>query len=164
MEIIEPARVESRSEVPYVGIRAVTPFRGMLGASDKLFAELSAWVEQSGVETLGHGFVRLHVIDMSGPMDLEVGLVTPRPTDFTGRVAAGVLLPGRYATLTHRNHALRANRALIDWARDNKLEFDRCDVPEGDRFACRYEACLTDPKLEPRKTKRAFEVAIKLVD
>ena len=73
MEIIEPARVESRPEVPYVGIRVVTPFRGMLGASDKLFAELYAWVEQSGVETLGHGLVRLHVIDMSGPMDLEVG-------------------------------------------------------------------------------------------
>ena len=85
VEIIEPARVESRPEVPYVGIRVVTPFRGMLGASDKLFAELSAWVEQSGVETLGHGLVRLHVIDMSGPMDLEVGLVTPRPTDFVGR-------------------------------------------------------------------------------
>ncbi len=164
MELIEPPRVESRPEVPYVGIRAVTPFRGMLGASDKLFAELSAWVEQSGVETVGHGFLRLHVIDMSGPMDLEVGLVTPLATGFTGRVRAGALLPGRYATLTHKNHALRANRALIEWARDHELEFDRHEVPEGDRFACRYEACLTDPKLEPRKTKRAFEVAIKLAD
>jgi hypothetical protein len=164
MEIIEPARVEERPEVPYVGIRVVTPFRGMLGVSDKLFAELSAWVEQSGVETSGYGFLRLHVIDMSGAMDLEVGLVTPQPTDFTGRVRAGALLAGRYATLTYKNHALQANRALIEWARDNELVFDRRDVPEGDRFACRYEACLTDPKVEPRKTKRAFEVAIKLAD
>ena len=52
---------------------------------------------------------------------------------------------------------MRANRALIEWARDNGVAFDRADVPEGDRFACRYEAYLTDPKLEPRKTKRAVE-------
>ena len=75
----------------------------------------------------------------------------------------GSMPAGRYATLTYKDHSLRANRALIEWARDNGVAFDRADVPEGDRFACRYEAYLTDPKLEPRKTKRAVELAFKVV-
>ena len=57
---------------------------------------------------------------------------------------------------------MRANRALIEWARDNDVRFDRQDVPEGDQFACRYEAYLTDPKVEPRKTKQEVELAIKV--
>ena len=44
MEIVRPARVEERPERPYVGIRVVTPFRGMLGVYDDLLKELSAWV------------------------------------------------------------------------------------------------------------------------
>jgi len=35
-------------------------------------------------------------------------------------------------------------------------------VPEADRFACRYEAYLTDPKLEPRKKQWKIELACKL--
>jgi hypothetical protein len=71
---------------------------------------------------------------------------------------------GRYATLTYRDHSLRANRALIEWARDNGIEFDRRAQPEGEAFACRYEANLTDPEEEPRKTRWAVELAFRIVD
>ena len=70
MEIIEPARVEERAAIPYVGIRVVTPFRGMLAARDRLLAEARAVIKEAGIETIGYGFLRLHVIDMDGPMDL----------------------------------------------------------------------------------------------
>ena len=63
MEILEPARVEQRPERTYVGIRVVTPFRGMLKVRDELLRELSTWVDGSDTETIGHGFLRLHVID-----------------------------------------------------------------------------------------------------
>ena len=36
MQIIQPPRVEQRPEKAYVGIRVVTPFRGMLRARDEL--------------------------------------------------------------------------------------------------------------------------------
>src|SRR5277367_4081585 len=163
MEIIEPARVVVLPERPYLGIRVITPFRGMIGVSDELFKELRAWKTEAGVETLGHGFVRLHVIDMSGPMDIEVGFLTPGPAQGDGRVQSGVLPEGRYATLTYVNHAIRANRRLIEWARDEGIQFDRRDVPEGDSFACRYEALVSDPTLEPRKTKQQIELAFKIV-
>lgn len=164
MELIEPPRVETLPERPYLGIRIVTPFRGMLGVRDKLFDELRAWLAEAEVETVGHGLFRLHVIDMDGPMDLEVGYLTREPLPGDGRVQPGVLPAGRYATLTYKDHALRANGALIDWARDNELAFDRREVSDGDLFACRYEAYRTDPKVEPRKTKWDVELAIKLAD
>lgn len=163
MEIIAPPRVEYRQERPYVGIRVVTPFRGMLKVRDELLREVRAWIEESDVDPIEHGFLRLHVIDMNGPMDIEAGYFTREPSPGAGRIKPGSMPAGRYATLTYRDHSIRANRALIDWARDNGIEFDRHEEPEGDAFACRYEAFLTDPKEEPRKTRWNVELAFRIV-
>jgi effector-binding domain-containing protein len=164
VEIIAPPRVEPRPERVYVGIRVVTPFRGMLKVRDELLREVRASIEASDAEPIGHGFLRLHVIDMNGPMDIEAGYFTRRLCPGGGRIKPGSMPAGRYATLTYRDHALRANRALIEWAHDNGIEFDRRELPEGDAFACRYEANLTDPKEEPRKTRWDVELAFRIVD
>ena len=164
MEIVEGPAVEARPEIPYVGIRVVTPFRGMLGVRDELLAQVQDWVARSALEVEGYGFLRLNVIDMQGDMDIEVGLVTRERTDVEGRVRSGVLPAGRYATLAYRGVGTGANRALIEWAAAEGIAFDRWDVPEGDCFACRYEAYLTDPAVEPRKKQWTIELAFRLAD
>ncbi|MGN6676227.1 MAG: hypothetical protein ACTHKL_00400, partial [Streptosporangiaceae bacterium] len=78
------------------------------------------------------------------------------------RVTQAVLPAGEYATLTYRDHARRANGALIDWAAANDVRLDSHVEPDGDRFACRYEAYLTDPFTEPRKTKWEVELNIRV--
>ncbi|WP_433160989.1 hypothetical protein [Kribbella sp. CA-247076] len=158
MDLLEPPRVVERPQQDYLGIRVVTPFRGMLSKRNELLTELDTWLTKQGIDDVGPFFLRLHVIDMSGPMDLEVGVVTQGRLDGDDRVRPDVLPAGAYATLTYRNHSLRANRALIDWAEENGVRFDRYDVPEGDKFACRYEAFRTDPRTEPRKTKWEVEL------
>jgi effector-binding domain-containing protein len=160
MQIIRPPRVEQRSEKTYLGIRVVTPFRGMLRVRDELLAELYAWLASRNIEPTGPFFLRLHVIDMEGPMDLEVGVVTKTAPQGDDRVRPGVLAAGRYATLTYVDHAMRANNALIEWAGDNGVAFARREEPSGDAFACRYEAYITDPRTEPRKTKWEVELNI----
>jgi hypothetical protein len=163
MEIVEPARVEKRPAIPYVGIRVTTPFRGMLATRDRLLAEARAGIKEAGIETVGYGFLRLHVVDMGGPMDLEAGYFTSGPAHIEHpQLRPGSMAAGSYATMTYRDHAIRANRALQDWARDNALILDRRAVPEGDEFACRYEAFWTDPAVEPRKTRWTVELAILL--
>lgn len=163
MELIKPPSVVRRPELNYVGIRLITPFRGMLSVRDQLMSELDAWLKTNGVEDAGPFFLRLHVIDMNGPMDLEVGVMTPgRREEGDGRVRPDVLPAGDYATLTYRDHAIRANRALLDWVRENGLTLDRSDDPAGDRFECRYEAYLTDARIEPRKTKWQVELNLRL--
>ena len=163
MELIEPPRVVKRSEASYLGIRVVTPFRGMLRVRDELMSELNAWLQARGIDA-GPFFLRLNVIDMEGPMDLEVGAITKDSLPGDDRVQHTVFPAGDYATLTYRDHARRANRALIEWAAANDVPFDRQDDPAGDRFACRYEAYLTDPFTEPRKTKWAVELNIRVAD
>jgi effector-binding domain-containing protein len=97
-------------------------------------------------------------------MDIEVGAVTAKPVTGDDRVRPGVLPAGRYAALTYVNHGRRANRTLIEWARAEGLKFDCVEAPDGDRFACRYEAYLTDPRTERMKTRWQIELAIRLAD
>jgi len=162
VQIIRPPRVEQRPEKTYLGIRVVTPFRGMLRVRDELLAELYMWLASHDIEPTGPFFLRLHVIDMEGPMDLEVGVITTTELEGDDRVRPGVLPAGGYATLTYVDHARRANKALIEWARDNGVAFDRWDEPSGDAFACRYEAYITDPRTEPRKTKWEVELNMRV--
>ncbi len=119
MEILEGPAIVTKPETAYVGIRVVTPFRGMLATRDELMNELITWLDDHSAVDPGTLFLRLHVIDMEGPMDLEVGAITTDPLEGDDRVRAGVLPGGRYASLTYVNHARRANGALLDWARDN---------------------------------------------
>jgi hypothetical protein len=163
MEIIEPPRVEERSAIPYVGIRVTTPFRGMLAVRDSLLAEARTEITAAGIETVGYGFLRLHVIDMDGPMDLEAGYFTAGVAHTEHpRLRSGSMTAGRYATMKYQDHARRANQALQDWACDNNLVLERRTVPAGDAFACRYEAYWTDPLVEPRKTRWTVELSILL--
>jgi hypothetical protein len=163
MEILTPPHVDDRPEVATLGITVVTPFRGMLKVRDQLLAELVGWLGQRHVDAQGNFFLRLHTIDMDGPMELEVGIAAAtHPGD--DRVRAGSLPAGKYASLTYRNHSLRANRALLDWAAEEGHALDRETVRAGDRFGCRYEAYLTDPRRNPRKTLWDVELAIRLRD
>jgi effector-binding domain-containing protein len=161
VELIEPPRVVQRPEMTCLGIRVITPFRGMLHERDVLLNELIDWLDNHNVEKFGEFFLRLHVIDMNGPMDLEVGVITPELIAGDARVRPSTIPAGRYATLTYRNHALRANRALIEWAGEQGIPFDRWDEEAGDHLACRYEAYRTDPRTESRKTKWEVELNIR---
>ncbi|GIH76058.1 GyrI-like domain-containing protein [Planobispora longispora] len=163
MELIEGPSVVVKPDRHCAGIRVVTPFRGMFAVRDRLMDELYGRLDERGVD-FGPTFFRLHVIDMAGSMDVEVGVVTDGPVEGDGRVLPGVLPSGRYATLTYVNHGRRANRTLIEWARERDLAFDCVENPAGDRFGCRYEAYLTDPRSERMKTRWRVELAIRLAD
>jgi effector-binding domain-containing protein len=160
MEITQPPHTVRRRKAHTLGIRVVTPFRGMLRARDELMKELLGWLDQRHVDAIGQFFLRLHVIDMKGPMDVEVGVTTSVPVKGDARVRTGFLPAGRYATLRYRGAGTQANRELIEWTRAHGVELDRRDVPAGDSFACRYEAYVTDPRTEPRKKDRVVELNI----
>jgi hypothetical protein len=163
VEILDGPSVAVKPVRHSAGIRVVTPFRGMFAVRDELMAELYAWLGKRNID-FGHTFFRLHVVDMAGPMDVEVGVVTEEPVEGDGRVRAGVLPAGRYATLSYVNHGRRANRTLLEWVRAQGLPLDCAENPAGDRFACRYEAYLTDPRTEPMKTRWRIELAVRLAD
>ena len=151
-------------ETPTLGIRIQTPMRGMSRQVDKLAVELFAWLKRQGITPGGPRYLRFYVIDMSGDMDIEFGVPVLIRQAGNGRVTAGVLPAGRYASLLYSGSGLAGNKALIEWAMASHLRWDRWDDPKGDAFRSRFESYLTDPKIEPRKTKWLVKVAIKLTD
>jgi effector-binding domain-containing protein len=159
LEIIEAPAVVTRPERPYAGIRVVTPFRGMFAVRDELMKELYAHDVGDGLT-----FFRLHVVNMDGPMDIEVGVVTGNPVPDGGRIRPGILPAGRYASMTFVGHGRRANSTLLAWIRAQGLTMDVDEDPAGDRFGCRYEAYVTDPRTERLKTRWQVELGFLLAD
>jgi len=161
VDVVVGPRVETRAELPTLGIREVVPFRGMLAHRDRLLAELIAWLAEHRVEPAGPFFLRLHVVDMTGSMDIEVGVVGTAPiTD--GRVSSSSLPAGRYALLDYRSTSLPANRLIQSWIREQGLTADSHGSPTGEAFAARCEIYLTDPRSEPRKKRWVVQLAFLL--
>jgi effector-binding domain-containing protein len=158
LDIVSGPGLQSRPAVPTLGIRETVPFRTMLSNRDRLLAELIAWLDEHGVEPAGPFFLRLHVVDMSDQMQIEVGVAgSSDATD--DRVQAGVLPAGDYAVLAYRAKSMAANRALHAWVQEQGLQLDTWPDPGGEAFASRCEIYLTDPRTEPRKTRWVVELA-----
>ncbi|MET0692301.1 MAG: hypothetical protein ABWY56_00130 [Propionibacteriaceae bacterium] len=134
----------------------------MLAVRDQLLAELYAWCDRHPDPSYGTSFLRLHVVDMTGAMDIAVGVRTKAPATGDDRVRPDVLSAGDYATLTYRTHDRRANKLLLDWVSEQGLALDRRTEPDGDHFTCRYEEYLSDPRTNPRKTQWKMGLRFKL--
>ncbi len=158
MEILAGPSIEYREPRPCLAIHQIAPFRGMLAVRDALWAEVFRWLETRGLGAVGQAFLRLNVVDMRGEMDIDAGVVIDKAIAGDDRVRAGVLPGGHYATLTYRNHSIRANGHLIDWIARQPWQIDRSADPRGDRFASRYELNLSDPRRERRRTQWAVQL------
>lgn len=164
MPNIGKPKIETRPSQAYIGIRVTAPFKGMSKVVNELRKTLNAWVTDNTIETAGPPFLRYHVIDMRGFMDITYAVPVRKALGDDGDIKAGELPSGQYASLIYSGGGISANRALIVWVRAQGLKFDRWDTEQGDNFRGRYETYLTDPKNEPRKSKWKIEVAIKLAD
>jgi effector-binding domain-containing protein len=162
--IIGPASIADKPERPYLGIRFETPFDGMFALVTKALKELRKWVKESSLSGDGPYFLRYYHTDMKGMMDVEVGFVTNAGLDGQGRIKPGSLPKGRFATLIYRGNGLRGNQALMKWARDHEIRFDRIVAGDPESYTCRYEAYLTDYRTEPRKLLWDIELSIKIAD
>lgn len=164
MTTIGKPKIDQRPKVTYMGIRTIAPFKGMSKEIGRISKELNAWVEEKDVKPSGPPFLRYHVIDMRGFMDISFCFPVRRALAEDGNVKADFIPAGRYASLIYSGGGISGNRALIEWVRAQGLKFDRWDTAQGDNFRGRYETYLTDPKIEPRKSRWQIEVAIKLAD
>ncbi|MFS0853438.1 hypothetical protein [Microbacterium sp. 179-I 3D4 NHS] len=158
-ELLDGPRIERRDGAPTLGIRVVTPFRGMLGVRDSLLRELADWLEEHEVEPDGPCFLRLHTVDMARDMDIEVGVVSGADAA-SDRVHRGSMPGGEYGILAYRGGSLQANRLLLHDIPDRGRRFD-ADLATG-RWAGRFELLRTDSRSEPRKTAWTIELAFLL--
>ena len=158
----EPHLVQKEA-VHYLGIRTQTPFRGMFAVVTELLKELRRWVKAHDLAEEGPFLLRYHVIDMSGLMDIEVGFVVPEALPGDDRVRPATIPAGLYASLVYRGSDVKAVWALLHWSEQQDVVWDRTESPQGEVFAGRYEAYLTDYRVESRKKMWDVELAIKVM-
>ena len=161
----EPKLID-RKEQPYMGIRTQVPMRQFQKMIPKFVNELLTWLATQGVKPAGGPFMRFHVINMSSNMDVEIGVPVASALPGTGHIAADVLPAGKYAALIYTGvkNGIKANKALLDWAAEQGIVWDRFDSVNGDGFGARYETFLTGPEDDPDQSKWKTEVAIRLAD
>jgi effector-binding domain-containing protein len=162
--IIGPVSIVDKPERPYLGIRFETSFGGMFAVVTKALKELRKWIKENSLSEDGPYFVRYYHCDMQDIMDVEVGLMTNSGPLGQGRIKPGSLPNGKYATLVYRGNGLRGNQALMKWAKDNGVTFDPLVPDAVESYVCRYEAYLTDYRIESRKLLWDVELSIKIAD
>ena len=164
MTTIGKPKIDTRPKQLYMGIRTIAPFKDMSKVIGKIADELNDWVDKNKIKTAGPPFLRFHVIDMRGFMDISFCVPIKRALPDDGAIKADFIPAGKYASLIYSGGGISGNRALIEWVRGQGMNFDRWDTEQGDNFRGRYETYLTDPKIEPRRSRWQIEVAIKLAE
>lgn len=154
--------VEERAEQPYVAIRAAVPMRELGSMLPPLMPEVLAWSLDHGRPPAGPPFWKYDVIDMDGELEIEVGVPVAEPVQADGRIVAGVLPAGKYATTIYVGHPsglYEATSDLLAWAEREGLAWD----VDGQRWGCRLEEYLSDPAEVPDmndwQTRLAFRLA-----
>lgn len=120
------------------------------------------WAKARGVPEDGPYFLRCYRCDMARVMDGEVGLVTAEARAGDGDIQPGVMPAGRYAMRVYKGNGLRGNQALMAWASEQGVVFDALVPGQPESYVCRYEAYLTDYRVESRKLLWDVELAIKV--
>ena len=160
-EIVEwPAR-------PYMAIPVNVTMAAIGTVVPPLNGEVFRWLAERGAAPAGAPFWKYNVIDMDRELEIEAGVTVPQALAGDGRVIAGTLPSGRYATLTHVGHPSElagVTETLLDWATGQGLTWDMSPDEGGERWGSRLEIYLTDPSEEPDMSKWATQLAFRLAD
>jgi effector-binding domain-containing protein len=159
--------IVTRAAEPYVAIRARVTMAELGAVVPPLNGEVFRWLAERGAAPAGAPFWKYNVIDMDRELEIDAGVTVPQPLTGDGRVVAGTLPAGRYATLTHVGHPSElagVTQALQDWAADQGLAWDMSPGEDGERWGSRLEFYLTDPAQEPDMSKWVTQLAFRLAD
>lgn len=162
-----PVRVVDLPQQPYVFVRRTVTMNTMHEVADRL-PEVFNHLVTSGVTMTDAPFFRYLLIDMPNRLEVEAGV----PVSGTEGLAlpagmeAGLLPAGHYATYLHRGHPdglVEATAALLDWAHRDGRDWDVVPGTDGERWGCRLERYLTDPRVEPDMNRWETELAFRLL-
>jgi effector-binding domain-containing protein len=158
--------ITQRDAQAYVGIPQTVTMHGLPSVADRI-PELLDWLETQGATPAGPPFFRYNLINMNADLQVEVGVPVGQVVHGDNQVQDGVLPAGRYVTVTHigaPDTLVGAVGNVLDWAASEGLSWDRVETQHGERWGCRLESYLTDPRAEPDMTKWETELAFRLAD
>ena len=158
--------IMQRAAVPYAGISAWVTMEAVGSVADSI-PEIFGWLGAHGIAPAGPPFFRYHVIDMERQLLVEAGIPVAAALAGDGDIRAGTLPAGRFAVMMHTGAPetlMAATAELLDWAKARDLTWDVADTDQGEKWGCRLESYLTDPREQPDMSKWQTELAFKLAD
>ena len=167
LSVMSEPTIAERGPTPYVAIGVTVPMDRLGEVVPPLNREVFGWLAARGIAPAGPPFWKYDVIDMERDLQIEAGVAVTVPVEGDGRVRAGVLPGGRYATVRHVGHPQTladATARLLRWADGKGLRWDVAPSPEGDRWVCRLELYLTDPAEQPDMDRWETDLAFRLAD
>jgi predicted transcriptional regulator YdeE len=162
---VQPAIVE-RAAQPYVAFRETATMQTM-DQPARRFPVLFGWLGAQGIAPAGAPFYKYDVIDMARELIVEAGVPVASEPEVPAEMVAGVLPGGRYVSVTHVGHPdqlVDVVRAMLVWADEQGLTWDKTDTPDGEAWGCRLEIYETNPQEEPDMNKWETELAFRLAD
>jgi effector-binding domain-containing protein len=162
-----PVQVVDLLPQPYVYVRRTVTLTTMNEVADRLPEVFNHLVARE-VAMTGAPFFRYLLIDMPDRLDVEAGVPVSGTDglDLPDDLQAGVLPAGLYATYRHHGHPdglVEATAGLLDWAKREGRDWDVARSAEGERWGCRLERYLTDPRVEPDMDRWETELAFRLL-
>jgi effector-binding domain-containing protein len=165
--MLSDTEVIERSAQPYVAIKSQVTMQTLGVVLPELHPRVFGWLGERGISPAGAPFWKYNVIDMDRGLEVEVGVPVATAVAGDDLVQAGVLAPGRYATVRYTGHPdglFGATAALLKWADEHNLTWDVRQAPDGERWGARLEIYETDPALEPDMSKWTTQLAFRLAD
>lgn len=128
----------------------------------QLIDEIFGWLAQHTIEPSGSPIIRYHMIDMENELDIEIGVLVSESIIDNDRITAGVIPSGQYGTLIYKDvtKGIDGNRKLIEWAKQEGIEWDAWDTEQGHAFRSRIEYLLDGPEDDPDPSQWDTKVAI----
>lgn len=119
-------KLEDRPAQPYVGIRAQTTMAELGEVIPRLHDEGLGWLRAQDKSPAGPLSIRYHVIAMASALEVTLGWPVAEALEGDGRIGAGTLPAGRYASLVYTGveNGIEGNWALLepDYATGIKME------------------------------------------
>ena len=90
-----------------------------------------------GARAAGAPFIHYAVVDMAAQMDVELGVPLASALSGDERVSAGIIPASGYASPVYSGvkNGIKANKALLDRAAKNGIQWDRWDDENGKQRA-----------------------------
>ncbi|PKQ25241.1 MAG: hypothetical protein CVT64_11095 [Actinobacteria bacterium HGW-Actinobacteria-4] len=160
--IVVPPALEERGEVRYVAQPRSVTMRELGDAIPQGFGAVMEWMVSQGIEPSGPPLIRYRVIDMDSELQVEIGWPVAEPVVAGPDLISDSLPAGTYGVVTYSNpeEGIAGNGELIQWARDNGIEWASSAADAGEAFVSRVEFELTDPDEQPDRLQWQTEVAI----
>jgi len=156
-------RLEHRQEHHYAAIRTAVPIPFGKYLSP-LWDEVSRWLKGKRIAAHGPAIIRYLTTDMSKKLDIDVGFIVEQAVTGDTRITADLLPAGQYATLLYTGPykgkgIFKATVALLDWAKENAIVWDRSTRNNTEWWNGRTEFYLSDPLSESDPKKYRTELA-----